>query len=75
MSDQSRIAVSPGTAAEMLNISESSFYKNVMPYVRSGTIESLKIGASRRIVVESLMAWVRERAKEQEASHGPARKW
>lgn len=58
-------AVSPDEAAEILGISSSTFYRHIMPYVYSGAILSLTIGAARRIIVTSLLAWA-----EQEAQKG-----
>lgn len=60
----SPVAVSPEAAAKMLGISRGTFYTHIYPHVRSGTIQSLKIGGLRRIVVASLLAWV-----ERESSY------
>lgn len=57
-------AVSVDDAAKMLSISRGTFYTHIYPHVRSGTIQSLKIGGLRRIVVASLLAWV-----ERESSY------
>lgn len=56
--------VSPKGGAEVLEISRSSFYRHVMPYVYSGQIRSLKIGACRRIHLGSLLAWAQQHANE-----------
>ena len=42
-------AVSPAQAAELLGLNRRTFYRQVMPYVYSGVIESGKIGRTRRI--------------------------
>lgn len=57
-----RIAVSPTEAATLLGIDRSSFYRRLMPYVITGKIKSLKIGASRRILTASLLAWIEDEA-------------
>lgn len=58
MSEQQQSwAVSPKEAAKMLGIDRSTFYRQVMPHVYSGTIQSGKIGRIRRIDVKSLRAW------------------
>ncbi len=57
-----RAALSPSEAAEVLGVDPSTFYRRVMPFVRSGDILSLKIGANRRIVVASLFAWLERTA-------------
>lgn len=55
-----RAALSPDEAAEVLGVDRSTFYRRIMPYVRSGQIMSLKIGGCRRIIVASLLAWVEQ---------------
>lgn len=50
-------AVSPAEAAQLLGMTRRSFYRQVMPHVYSGTIQSAKIGGNRRIDVQSLRAW------------------
>lgn len=59
-----RAALSPDEVAECLSIDRSTFYKNIMPHVRSGAILSLKIGNCRRIIVASLLAWVEQQAQD-----------
>lgn len=53
-------AVSPSEAAALLGLKLRTFYNQVMPHVYSGTIESAKIGRSRRIDVASLRAWYQQ---------------
>jgi len=60
-------AVSPDEAAEILGISTSTFYRQIMPHVYSNTILSLKIGGARRIIVSSLLAWVEQETQKAEA--------
>jgi hypothetical protein len=48
---------SPEGCAEILGIDRSTFYRHVMPHVYSGAIASLKVGACRRIRIDSLLAW------------------
>lgn len=55
-----RTAVSPAEAANMLGIHRTTFYRQVMPYVWSGAIQSLKIGTRRCIILESLLMWLRD---------------
>lgn len=55
--EQQSWAVSPDEAADLLKISRRSFYRNVMPHVYSGAIQSATIGRLRRIDVQSLRAW------------------
>ena len=62
MAASDKIAVSPGEAASMLSISRSTFYREVMPLVRTGTIRSLRVGKSQRIFVDSLRAWADSQA-------------
>jgi predicted DNA-binding transcriptional regulator AlpA len=59
-------AVSPDEAAEILGISTTTFYRRIMPHVYSGTILSLTIGAARRIIVTSLLAWVEQETQKGE---------
>lgn len=62
------VAVSPEAAAKMLGISRGTFYTHIYPRVRDGSIQSLKIGGLRRIVVSSLLAWV-ERESSYNGDH------
>ncbi len=57
-----KIAVSPGEAAALLSIDRATFYRRIMPLVRSGTIRSLRVGQSQRIFVDSLRAWADSQA-------------
>jgi len=54
---RAQYAVAPDEAAALVGIDRATFYRRTMPYVRSGAIQSLKIGACRRIVVSSLLAF------------------
>lgn len=60
-----RAAVSPEEAAEIAGVNRTTFYRHHYPYVRSGRIQSLKIGGCLRILVTSYLAFL-----EQEASNG-----
>lgn len=55
--EQTPWAVSPDEAAKLLGLTRRTFYRQVMPFVYSGAIESGKIGRTRRIDVESLRTW------------------
>lgn len=57
MTIEQQWAVSPTEAANLLGLNRRTFYRQVMPHVYSGSIESAKIGRTRRIDVESLRAW------------------
>jgi hypothetical protein len=63
--NDSRAYVSPAEAAELLGIDRATFYRRVMPYVRSRAIQSLKIGACRRISVVSLLSWAERQGSMQ----------
>lgn len=60
------LGISPDDAARMIGISTSMFYKAVMPIVYGGTIQSTKIGRRRIILVESLEAWLRDKAMSEQ---------
>lgn len=62
-----RAAISPEEAAELLGVDRSTVYRQIMPYVYSGTIASLKIGSCRRLLVASLLQWVESQAQEKVA--------
>lgn len=62
-----RLAVSPAEAAELLGIDDSTFYRHWYPHVRSGAIASFKIGAARRILLSSLLAFIERQAAQQAA--------
>lgn len=62
-----RLAVSPAEAAEILGIDDSTFYRHWYPSVRSGAIASVKIGAARRIILASLLAFIERQAAQQAA--------
>jgi excisionase family DNA binding protein len=56
MSEQ-QWGATPTEAASLLGLNRRTFYRQVMPYVSSGTIRSAKIGRVRLIELESLRAW------------------
>lgn len=60
-------AVSPSDGARLLGIHRSTFYLHVMPAVWTGEIQSFMIGACRRIVVASLLAWAERQAAREAA--------
>jgi hypothetical protein len=62
-----RVAVSPAELAEILGVDESTFYRHWYPYVRSGAIASFKIGAARRIILSSLLAFIEGQSSQQAA--------
>jgi excisionase family DNA binding protein len=57
MTTEQQWAVTPQEAADLLGLNRRTFYRQVMPYVYSGVIQSGKIGRLRMIDVESLRAW------------------
>lgn len=58
------IALSPQEVSRLLNIDLSTFYRQIYPIVRSGTIQSITIGRARRIITASLIAWVEQQAQQ-----------
>jgi excisionase family DNA binding protein len=54
------ISVSPTDAAHMIGVSVMHFQRHVMPFVRSGNIQSYRIGRRVCIDVESLRRWLEE---------------
>lgn len=54
---RAQYAASPEESAAIVGIDRATFYRQIMPHVRGGKIQSLKIGACRRIVVASLLQW------------------
>lgn len=50
--------LSPKAAAERLSIDVSTLYRNYGTALRSGKIRSLKVGRQRRIVWQSLLAYI-----------------
>lgn len=65
-----QIAVSIEDAAKMLGMPRSTFYQFVYPVVRSGGIQSFKVGRSRLILVASLRAWAQRQAQYTSAAEG-----
>src|SRR5689334_12521254 len=51
-------AVSPKEAAALLHIDVSTLYRNYGNAMRSGLIRTLKIGRARRIIWQSLIAYI-----------------
>lgn len=60
------LGISPDDAARLIGISTTTFYKEVMPLVYGGTIASAKIGRRRIILVESLTAWLQQKARSEQ---------
>jgi hypothetical protein len=60
-----RAAVSPEEAAEIAGVNRSTFYRHHYPYVRSGRIQSLRIGGCLRLIVASYLTFL-----EQEVHDG-----
>jgi hypothetical protein len=54
---RAQYAVSPTEAAALVGVDRATFYRRMMPLVRGGRIQSFHVGACRRIVVESLLAF------------------
>jgi excisionase family DNA binding protein len=61
MTIEQQWGATPTEAASLLGLNRRTFYRQVMPYVASGTIRSTKIGRVRLIEVESLRTWWKER--------------
>ena len=59
-----RAAVSPEEAAEIAGVDRATWYRHHYPHVRSGRIQSFKVGACLRIIVSSYLAFL-----DQEANH------
>jgi excisionase family DNA binding protein len=51
-------ALSPKDAARRLSIDVSTLYRNYGHALRSGKVRSLKIGRARRIIWQSLLAYI-----------------
>lgn len=58
-------AVSPPQAAQVLSLSNGTYYKHIHPLVVNGTIKSITIGRQRRIITESLLAWLKAQAERE----------
>lgn len=56
-------ALSPEQAAQVLGITDDSYYRHVHPAVRRKEILSFTIGRQRRIITSSLLAWAEQQAK------------
>jgi hypothetical protein len=57
-------ALSPAQAAQVIGITEASYYRHIHPMIQRGTILSRVIGRQRRIVTSSLLAWLEGRDRE-----------
>jgi hypothetical protein len=62
---RAQYAASPEEIAAVAGISRSAFYRHHYAYVRSGRIQSLRVGGCLRIIVASYLAFL-----ETEAQHG-----
>jgi excisionase family DNA binding protein len=58
-------ALSPLEAAQVLNISDGSYYRYIHPAVVRGEIKSLTIGRQRRILTDSLLEWMEAQAQKE----------
>lgn len=61
-------ALSPKEAAEVLGISDDTWYRHVRPAMLRGEFLWYRIGRSVRIVTASLLAWQEERARKEVAA-------
>jgi Helix-turn-helix domain len=61
-----RAYASPAELAEILGIDRVTWYRHFYPAVRSGRIQSLKVGSALRVRLASFLAF----AESQEAQHG-----
>lgn len=60
-------ALSPREAAQVLGISDDTWYRHVRPEVQRGEILSYRIGRNVRIITASLLAWQERRATSEAA--------
>ncbi len=58
-------ALAPLQAAQVLNLSDYSYYEYVHPAVVQGEILSVTIGRQRRILTTSLLAWFEAQAQKE----------
>lgn len=58
-------ALSPDEAAQVLSITQATYYRHVHPAVKSRAILSITVGRQRRILTASLLAWVEQRAQRE----------
>lgn len=56
-------ALSPEQAAEVLNVSDDTYYRHVHPAIVRKEILSFMIGRQRRIITTSLLTWAEQQAK------------
>lgn len=61
-----RAYASPGELAEMLGVDRVTWYRHYYAHVRSGRVQSLKIGSALRIRMSSFLALV----EQEEARNG-----
>ncbi|MEM8535998.1 MAG: hypothetical protein AAGF95_34545 [Chloroflexota bacterium] len=54
------IAASAKSIAELFDMDRSTYYRRIYPHVMSGDIDSICIGRTRRVFIDSLVAWMRE---------------
>lgn len=55
----------PEEAAQVIGLSEASYYRNVRPVVLRGDILSVQVGRNVRILTNSLLSWWEAQALEQ----------
>jgi hypothetical protein len=65
-------ALSPKLAAKRLGVDVSTLYRNYGRELRSGTIQSLKIGTARRIIWRSLLAHIERETRQKAGRDGSA---
>jgi len=58
-------ALSPLEAAQVLNVSDRTYYRYVHPAIVQGTVLSVTIGRQRRILTASLLQWFRAQAGKE----------
>lgn len=68
IADDHRIAVSPGRAAELIDMSRAGIY----PLLMSGAIKSFRAGKRRFVLVSSLREWAEREAELQTGDYPTA---
>jgi excisionase family DNA binding protein len=58
-------ALSPLQAAQVVNVSDSTYYEYIHPAIVRGEILSVTIGQQRRILTASLLQWLEDRARKE----------
>lgn len=61
-------ALSPAQAAQVLGLSDDSWYRHIAPAMRRREFLWYKVGRKKRIITSSLLAWQEERAKREAAA-------